>query len=166
MPHNRPVPVTVRTITIRAPTDTVWAVLADLERQPEWMRDLKSVRVLSEGPTGLGTRAAGTVRMFGMAVDDPVVIDAFEPRRHFGLRHLGVFRGRGDIWLEPLPGGRATRVTWREELRADPTALGQGGRLARVSRGLEPLFDLALAPVFEVVFRADLRRLRDLVGRR
>ncbi len=157
-------PVIVRAITIRAPAEAVWAVLADLGRQPEWMHDLKSVRVLGEGPIGEGTRAVGEVRMFGLRVEDPVEIDAFEPGRHFGLLHQGAFRGRGDLWLEPLPGGRTARVTWREELRADPSAFRLPRAADRLARALEPMLDRLLGPPLEVVFRADLRRLRKVVG--
>ncbi|MGZ3631621.1 MAG: SRPBCC family protein [Candidatus Limnocylindrales bacterium] len=152
-------PVIVRTLTIPAPAQAVWAVLADVNRQPEWMRDLRSVEVLTQGPPGVGTRALGRVRMFGLGQDDPIEIDAFDPPRHFGIRHEGIFRGRGDLWLEPLPGGRATRVTWREELRPNLAALGLPARLAQLVEAFDPLF----GPVFELVFRADLRRLRERV---
>ena len=149
-------PVTVRSLTIRAPAARVWARLADVPRQPDWMHDLRTVELLDDGPLGVGTRAVGTVRMFGLSQVDPVEIDAFEPPRHLGLRHLGAFKGRGDLWVEPLPGG-ATRVVWREELRADAAALGLPARLAPVFEALDPL----LGPVFELTFRSDLRRLRD-----
>jgi uncharacterized membrane protein len=154
-------PVIVRSLTIRVPAARVWALLSDVARQPEWMHDLRAVELLGEGPLGVGSRAVGTVRIFGLSQADPVEIDAFEPPRHLGLRHLGAFKGRGDLWVEPLPGG-ATRVVWREELRADAAALGLPAWVAPLIETLDPL----LGPIFELVFRADLRRLRDqLVGR-
>ena len=150
-------PVIERRITIPTPPERVWEVLADVAAQPQWMRDLKSIRF--EGrpgdgfeAIGVGTRAVGTVRMFGFEQSDPVEIDAFEPPRHFGLRHLGGFTGRGDFWLEPVGGGDATRVRWREELWSPVARAGRVGRL------LDRLF----TPVFEVVFRDDLRRLREI----
>lgn len=151
----------VRSLTIRAPAARVWALLADVPRQPEWMHDLRSVELLGDGPLGVGTRAVGTVRIFGLSQADPVEIDAFEAPRHLGLRHRGAFEGRGDLWVEPLPGG-AAQVVWREELRADAVALGLPARLGPLVAALDPL----LGPVLELVFRSDLRRLRDqLLGR-
>lgn len=162
-------PVIRRAIRIEAPPEAVWAVLADIPGQPRWMRDLKSVQLTTSGPVGVGTRAVGRVRMFGLAADDPIEIDVFEPGRHFGLRHLGAFVGRGDIRLRSAAGG--TIVSWREELRLDP------GRL-RPPHALAPLWSLGLpralgllwrlidpgsGVVLSLVFRSDLRRLRAVV---
>lgn len=168
-------PVIERRILIPAPPERVWDVLADVPSQPRWMRDLKAIRFEdptpespasrsgsrsasregtpgSTGSVGVGTRAVGTVRMFGIEQSDVVEVDVFDPPHRFGLRHLGRFAGRGDFWLTPVPGG-ATRVRWREELRSPLARLGRPGRLV----------DALFARVFELVFRADLRRLRDLV---
>ena len=154
-------PIVVRSRVIAAPPARVWDVLADIPSQPRWMRDLKRVELIDPGPVRAGTRAVGTVRMFGISQRDPVVIAAFEPERHFAVRHEGTFKGRGDIRLDPLDGGRRTRVLWREELSADVTAMGLPARL----RPLASLVDPLLRPVFEWVFRADLRRLARLVER-
>ena len=117
----------VRALTFPAPPDAVWALLVDLERQPTWMHDLKSITPSSTGPLGVGFRAVGRVRMFGVTQEDPIEVTAFEPGRHFGMTHGGGFTGRADFWLEPLPGGRRTRVTWREELRPDARRSGPAG---------------------------------------
>ncbi|HTS14247.1 MAG TPA: SRPBCC family protein, partial [Candidatus Sulfotelmatobacter sp.] len=60
-------PVVVRTLTIPAPSRQVWDLLVDLERQPAWMHDLKSVTRLDPGPLAVGMRAIGVVRMFGVS---------------------------------------------------------------------------------------------------
>ena len=149
-------PVIVRAITLPVPPAGVWDLLVDLDRQPTWMHDLKSITASGEGPLGLGYRAVGRVRMFGVAQDDPIEVIAFEPGRHLGMTHGGGFRGRADLWLEPLPGGRCTRLTWREELHPDAGGLGLPAPLEPLLRLIDPLF----GPVFELIFRADLRRLR------
>lgn len=144
-------PVVVSRIRVAAPPEAVWAVLADVPGQPRWMRDLVAVELEGSGPVGVGTRAIGRVRIAGFRQDDPVEIDAFDPPRHFGLRHIGLFRGRGDFRLLAVAGG--TSVTWREELRSPLARFGVIGRAA----------DGLFWPVFAAVFREDLRRLRAIV---
>lgn len=40
------------TTTIAAPLDTVWAVVTDVERYPEWAKDVKAVEVLRRDDDG------------------------------------------------------------------------------------------------------------------
>lgn len=165
-------PAIERQIRIAAPVDAVWRVLTDLPRQPLWMRDLRSVEILTEGPVRVGTVAIGEVRMLGLSQRDPIEVTAFDPPTMYAIAHLGAFVGTGEFRLFPMPGG-VTQVRWREKLRptagafplverlaglpaAGPAVKGAATLLAGVS---DPLF----APVFALVFREDLRRLRDLV---
>ncbi|HEX7949422.1 MAG TPA: SRPBCC family protein, partial [Candidatus Limnocylindrales bacterium] len=103
-------------VEIRAPAEEVWAVLADVEGQPRWMRDLKGVRIEGGGPVGVGTRAEGDVRILGLTVVDPITITAFEPPRRFAIRHEGAFSGEGDIRLDPGVDEGTTLVRWSETL--------------------------------------------------
>lgn len=135
-------------VVIHAPVEAVWEVLADVEGQPRWMRDLKAVRIEGPGSVGVGTRAEGDVRIFGMRVVDPITITAFEPPRRFAIRHDGRFTGDGDIRLDPGVDGGTTIVRWSETL---------------VPPVLPYLSSWALAPILRRVFQADLERLRDLV---
>jgi uncharacterized membrane protein len=140
--HGTPTPI--RTfVVVAAPVDHVWTVLSDIERQPEWMHDLKSVRLTTPAPVGVGTRGVGRVRVFGIPVEDPVEVTAFEPPTHFAIRHDGFFTGSGDIRLAGRP-DRTTTVTWEETLV--PPILPDLGRHL-------------LAIVFRPVFRRDLERL-------
>jgi uncharacterized membrane protein len=133
-------------VTISAPIERVWAILADIERQPEWMHDLKTVRLLTPGPVGVGTRATGRVQAFGVAVEDPIEITAFDAPAHFALRHEGLFKGSGDIRLASEPDGWTT-VTW-EEVLVPPV-------LPHLGRALVGL-------VFRPIFQRDLERLAGL----
>ena len=147
--NGRPVRVPIRSrVEIDAPIGQVWARIADVERQPDWMTDLRSVRVTTLGPIGVGTRAEGRVRILGLSVDDPVEIVEFEPPHRYGIRHLGRFAGGGRIALDTLDGGRRTRVEWAETL---------------VPPVLPNLGSLVQAPILGRVFQADLERLKALV---
>lgn len=142
-----PEPVATR-IVVDAPIERVWAVLADIEGQPRWMHDMKAVRMTTPGPVAVGSRGEATVRMFGLAVTDPVTVTEIDPPTRFAVRHEGTFTGTGTFTLEPGADGTTTIVRWEEAL-APPV-------LPRVAA-------VAAAPVFYHVFQRDLERLRDLV---
>jgi len=135
-------------VVIDAPIERVWEVLADVEGQPRWMDEMRSVRVLTPGPVRTGTRAEATVRILGMTTTDPVTITEFRPPTRFAIAHEGSFTGSGVITLESGADGTTTIVRWDETLIAPA--------LAHVSA-------VAMAPVLRSIFQADLFRLRDLV---
>jgi hypothetical protein len=138
-------------IEIDAPIGRVWSVLADIERQPEWMHDLREVRLLTPPPVGVGTRAIGRVQAFGIAVEDPIEITVFEPPVRYAIRHEGFVRGGGDIRLVAEGGDGetgTTLVTWEETL---------------IPRVLPHLGARVLAAVFGPIFERDLERLAGLV---
>lgn len=144
-----PIRVPIRTrIEIDAPIGAVWERLVDIERQPEWMTDLKAVRVTTSGPTGIGTRADGDIRILGIPVRDPVEVVEFAPPHRYAVRHAGRFSGQGVITLDTLDGGRRTRVEWAETLV--PPILPNLGAMIQ-------------GPILGRVFQADLERLKSLV---
>lgn len=135
-------------VVIDAPIERVWTELADIEGQPRWMHDMKSVRLTTPPPIGVGTRGVSTVRVFGIAVTDPVTITEFEPPTRFALQHEGTVGGSGVITLERGADGSTTIVRWNERLIA-PVLPHLGAEL--------------FGRVFGPIFQADLFRLRDLV---
>ena len=142
-------PAPIRTfVVIDASPERVWAELADIEGQPRWMREMKAVRLLTHAPVGAGTRGEATVRIFGIAVTDPVTVTEFDPPRRFAIRHEGTFAGGGVIELEPGVDGTSTILRWEETLV--PPLLPHLG--AAVQR-----------PVLERIFQDDLGRLRELL---
>lgn len=139
---------TVRCAThVAAPRERVWAELADLEGQTRWMHDARTIRILTPGPVGVGTRAEADVRILGLGVLDPVVVTAWEPPARFAIAHAGRFAGRGEIRLADGPQSGTTELTWEETLRAPI---------------LPHVAGLMLQPVLRHVFQADLERLRAL----
>ena len=135
-------------VEIHAPVERVWAVVSDIPRQPEWMREMKQVRIISPGRVRVGTEAEATVRIFGIAVNDPVVVSAWDPPRAFGVTHAGRFRGGGHLTLRPGSGGATTIVRWREILV--PPVLPFVGSLVQW-------------PILRWIFQDDLYRLRNLI---
>jgi uncharacterized membrane protein len=135
-------------VVIDAPIEAVWAVLADLEDQPRWMTEMKALRVLDDGPLGVGTRCEADVRMFGISVTDPVTVTEFEPPHRYAIRHEGTFRGHGLITLEEGADGTTTIVRW-EELLVPPL--------------LPHLGAIAMTPALSQIFQADLARFKELV---
>lgn len=144
-----PAPDVIRTrVEVDAPIGETWAALVDIARQPEWMTDLKSVAILTPGPLRVGTRATATVRIFGIAVADPVEVVELAPPHRYGIRHDGAFKGHGLITLDTIDGGRRTRVEWSETL---------------VPPVLQNLGAVIQAPILGRIFRADLGRFKALV---
>ena len=143
-----PVPPLEMLAVVDAPIEAVWTVVADVPRQLEWMHDMKSVRIETPGPIGIGTRAEATVRILGIPVTDPVEVVEFEPPHRYAIRHLGLFEGDGLFTLEPGADGTTTIVRWTERL--EPPVLPDLGAVVQ-------------APILRAIFQADLERMKRLV---
>lgn len=135
-------------VVIDAPIERVWAVLADIEGQTRWMHDMKAVRILTDGPVGVGTIGEADVRIFGIGVTDPVAITEYQPPTRFAITHDGLFKGGGVFDLEAGADGTTTIVRWDETL---------------IPPVLPNLGALVSTPILASIFQADLERLRDLV---
>lgn len=93
---------------IDAPITTVWGVLADVERMPDWTPSIKKVTVLEGSGLAVGTSVEmRQPRMPAMTW----TIDEVTPMRHFRwwARAGGVVT-YADHWLEPRADGRKVEV--------------------------------------------------------
>ena len=98
-------------ITINAPIARVWEIAADVQRQPEWMHEMKRVEMITPGAIRVGSRGRATVRIFGISTTDDVVITRLEPPHAFGIRHEGRFTGEGLLLFSATPeGGHADQL--------------------------------------------------------
>ncbi len=52
-------------IGLNAPQETVWAFLNDLDRNPDWVSNVRQVVSVSEGPVGMGTIFRERIRVLG-----------------------------------------------------------------------------------------------------
>ncbi|HEX9774168.1 MAG TPA: SRPBCC family protein [Actinomycetota bacterium] len=128
-------------VGIAAPPHRVFAMLADWERQAEWMVDATTVEVFGEQREGVGTRVRAVTRVtLGVPIVDTMVVTDWEPDRLIRVRHLGAIV-RGDAWWILRPDASGTRLEWGEDLVPPLGALGEvGGLLLR-----RPIESLLLA---------------------
>ena len=103
-------------VEIAAPPERVWAVLADLERWPEWTASVTSVELLEPGPLAVGTRARVSQPKLKPAIWEVTQAKAGRGftwvTRHPGLLVTGLHQ------LEPIEKGTWRIVTIREDLKA------------------------------------------------
>jgi uncharacterized protein YndB with AHSA1/START domain len=104
---------------IRVAPDRAFAYLSDLTRHREWAINSLDVQQVTEGPVRVGSRFRSLGRQFGQAVEDEVVITAFEPNQRFEFESSG--RGgafRHAFLFEGAEGGtRLTKVMEAKQLR-------------------------------------------------
>lgn len=136
------------TTHIEAEPRRVWDVLVDWEGQARWMRDARSVAVLSEHREGLDVVIrCRTDIAAGIVVNDDMVTTQWEPPHALAVRHLGrLIRGVGAFELAPTEFG--TRFIWWEEIDPPFGPLG------------EAVANLAVVPLVRRVFRASLAGLK------
>lgn len=135
------------TTHIEAEPARVWEVLVDWESQPLWMKDARSVTVLSPHREGPGVVLRCQTNIAGAVVRDDMTVSEWEPERILGMRHLGlVIRGVGAFELEPTRVG--TQFTWWEEIEVPLGGVG------------EALAQTLIAPLVVRVFRQSLAGLK------
>jgi uncharacterized membrane protein len=139
-------------ITIDASPDEVWDTIENIPSHVDWMQDAVAIRMKGRRRWGKGTRFECDTRFGPLAVTDEMEITEWKPRRSMGVRHMGTVTGEGRFTLRRRSGGR-TRFTWTESLRFP---LWLGG----------PVGAAAGAPVMRLVWRRNLRNLRDIVESR
>lgn len=136
------------TTHIEASPARVWDVLIDWEAQPRWMRDARSVTVLSPHRVGVDVVVrCMTDIAAGLVITDDFVTTQWDEQRAMGIRHLGwLIRGVGAFELAPTAQG--TRFVWWEEVDPPFGALG------------DAVAGAVVAPMVERVFRASLADLK------
>jgi hypothetical protein len=132
-----------------APRSTVWDVLTEWERQPEWMLDAKAVHVLTPELEGVGVTIRCPTLLLGVTVQDIMRVTRWEDQRVLEVTHLGkVITGVGAFELSDADGG--TDILWWEEVDPPLGALGEWGASTLV------------LPVLWRIFGRSLRRLAAL----
>src|SRR5688572_90632 len=97
-----------RTIDINAAQDRVWAIMADVERWPEWTASVRSIERLEQGPFTTGSRARVRQPRLPVAV---WTVTSLDPGRSFEWQNTSPgIKSRGVHTVEATGPG-ASRVT-------------------------------------------------------
>jgi carbon monoxide dehydrogenase subunit G len=135
---------------VAADPQTVWDVLTDWERQPEWMLDAKEVHVLTPERAGEGVTLRCPTNLMGITVQDVMRVTRYEEPRVLEVTHLGrIITGSGAFELEP-DGDGGTRLTWWEEVDPPLGAFGEWGATTFVLPVLRRIFGRSLANLAEL----------------
>ena len=98
-------------VEINRPAAEVFAYLDQLDRHREWQTSIVSTRVVTDGPTRVGTRYAEKRKVPGGPRDVPCEITEHEPPRRYSFRGTaGPVRPVGTVTVAPL-GESSSRVT-------------------------------------------------------
>jgi uncharacterized membrane protein len=119
------------TVEIARSPEDVFAYMDDLSRHGEWQPLILSVRVETDGPTRVGSRATEVRRMGRREVAVTYAITEHEPPHRFAFKGVdGPIRAEGKGTIEATDGGKSSRMT----LELTLTGHGIGKVLAPLAR--------------------------------
>jgi uncharacterized protein YndB with AHSA1/START domain len=103
---------------IDRPIEEVFAFVSDMTNTPQWSAELVEAKVVSPGPTGVGTKSTSTVKILGRQIEVTSESVEYESNRRYRLEHdAGPVTVRDDWFIfEPVAGG--TKVTHKAEIEA------------------------------------------------
>jgi uncharacterized membrane protein len=125
-------------LVVDAPADSIWRVLADYPRDPEWRTGVVSMTVDPHGPPDVGTTTHEVIRVAGRTYRNDGVVDRVVP-------------GRSIAW-HTTSGAEASGV--RSVRSLSPGQCEVTLALQVVPHGVNRL----LVPVLRRVLRSNLRR--------
>lgn len=103
---------------IARPREEVAAYALDPRNDTEWVANIKEVRLLTEPPTGVGSRVARVARFLGRRIEYVLETVEHEPLRRVRMRSVaGPFPMDVAYEFEDAPGGTLGRI----RLRGDAT---------------------------------------------
>jgi uncharacterized protein YndB with AHSA1/START domain len=100
------------TIEVDRPPEATFAYVTDPARFAEWQKNVVTGHMDGDGPITLGSRCV-TTRRIGFA-ERPVTAEVthVDPPHTWGVRGIdGPIRAEVNVTVEPLEGGRRSRVT-------------------------------------------------------
>src|SRR5436305_15108629 len=108
----------VDSVEIKRSPEEGFAYLDQLDRHGEWQEAIVEVKVETEGPTRVGSRATDKRKVPGGPRDVTYEVTEHEPPRRVAFRGLnGPVRPVGTVVVEPLGDGSSSRVTLELDLQ-------------------------------------------------
>lgn len=121
------------TVEIGAAAATIFDVLSDVERLPQWNASVIAARRLDSGPVQVGSRAAMRGKVMGQTIDGENEVTVYDPPRRFATRSTRGPRLNTEFRLESVafgtlvtarmdgepPGGRLGEMVAKRVLSAD-----------------------------------------------
>jgi uncharacterized membrane protein len=102
----------VDSIEINRTPEDVFAYVDDLSKHGEWQEQIVSVHLDTDGPTRVGSRATDTRRLPGGTRDISYEITEHDAPHTTAFRGVnGPVRPRGTLTVEPLDGGKRSKLT-------------------------------------------------------
>ena len=99
-------------------------MLADWERQADWMRDADRVEVRTPKREGTGVILAVRTRVYGVPLfTERLEVIGWDPPERLVIAHRSFVGGTGTWSLEAVEGG--TRFSWTEDLSLPVPVLGE-----------------------------------------
>jgi hypothetical protein len=134
--------------TIGAPVERVWTSVEDISTHTRWMADAESIEFVTAQRRGVGTEFDCRTRVGPFTTVDRMRVTEWDPGVAMGIEHRGMVTGTGRFTLSDAGAG-ITEFCWTEDL-VFPRRMG--GRVG----------ERAARPILERVWRANLRRLREI----
>jgi uncharacterized membrane protein len=75
-------------ITIDKPVEDVFAFTTDIEKLTKWSSVFKSVKRLSDGPVGIGTKDELTVEFAGQKIETTTEVTAYDPPNRYAYKSI------------------------------------------------------------------------------
>ena len=126
----------------------MWATVEDIATHTRWMADAESIEFVTEQRSGVGTEFDCRTRVGPFTTVDRMRVTEWEPGAVMGIEHRGLVTGAG-------------RFTLRPPAPASPSSAGPRTWCSRPRWAAGSVSGRA-GPVLERIWRANLRRLRDL----
>jgi hypothetical protein len=100
-------------VVIHRPVDEVFDFVADERNEPRYNPRMRSVRQLSAGPVGAGTRFQARSMSMGRPVDMVIELTAYDrPRRLASSTHMSAMEIEGTLTFDPVASGTRMRWSW------------------------------------------------------
>ncbi len=119
-------------IEIEAPVEHVFALAADVTKQPDWTTFIKEVVVTTGDGKSQGSAAKRVIKVGPQkkGLEDTIV--EYEANEALGRRFTGYFDGEDRLSFTPA--GSGTRVEWRVNYTPPYGFLGKIGALVMMAR--------------------------------